>query len=374
MHELGYRKVRLLLFATVLTASMLPSLAAIFYFHEVINTALNISFNQELSETLQHSADNLKKLRDLDEANADNYRQEFSKVENLRQIYSVPDMVKANLLASLMIYFGLGLAIAIFVSLLLSFYLSRKINNSYVSAVDELVKQKERNLYLQDMANWQELAKMLAHEIKNPLTPIEVIVSSLSKHYKKMTDREFCSYLKESELLVSEEIGHLKQIVNNFSDFSKVPKIHLVRDTIGSFIDEISHVLNGLFLNLDISFAIEGHAVIVAIDKPMLRQVFVNIIRNGIEANPSKAIKFTVGVFTRYNVVIIEVSNTGEVVAEERVVNLFEPYVTSKAKKSNMGLGLTIAKKIVIEHRGSISYRNMAGHPCFVIHLPIANT
>jgi nitrogen fixation/metabolism regulation signal transduction histidine kinase len=113
------------------------------------------------------------------------------------------------------------------VSVALATLLSRQIARSHARNVAELTRQRDRVRYLEEMSSWQELAKMLAHEIKNPLTPIEVLVTSLSKAYLGKTQQEFMAQLESTQAMIGEELQHLKSTVNKFSEFARLPQVQL---------------------------------------------------------------------------------------------------------------------------------------------------
>jgi len=105
-------------------------------------------------------------------------------------------------------------------------------------------------------------------------------------------------------------------------------------------------------------------------DAELFRPVLMNIIGNGVEANPGRDVAFTIEVTATKSSIHVNISNDGAAVPTEIAAHIFDPYISSHGGRDNMGLGLAIVKKIVVEHAGDITYAKIAGHPRFCISLP----
>ena len=366
------RKIKLLLFLTILVVCALPLAAAFYLVDDALQRSLNLGFNPEVVRSLDISAQNLKTLKSVDSGHEREYREEFEEVENLKRIYSQPQWVKSTILGSLKIYFGLGLAGAVLVALSVAAILSRRISRSYRVTFNDLIAHRERVRYLEEMSSWQEMAKVLAHEIKNPLTPIEVLVTSLTKSHLIKTPPEFQKQLNETQVMVAEEIGHLKRTVSRFSDFAKLPQVQLVEANPVDIIEQHLTAVRTRFgtAQIVVEMPEPRTGIRSRMDLTLFRQVLMNIVANGVEANPGHTVTFSIAVIGIKDSVVISISNDGEPVPAEIAPRIFDPYISSKQGKDNMGLGLAIVKKIIIEHEGEIAYTERAGHPRFVISLP----
>jgi nitrogen fixation/metabolism regulation signal transduction histidine kinase len=268
-----------------------------------------------------------------------------------------------------LIYFSLGVATALLLSVGAAALLSRHISRSFTAAFAELSSNRDKLRYLQEMSSWQELAKMLAHEIKNPLTPIEVMVTSLSKAYLAKPQKEFQEQLAETQTMIYEELTQLKNTVNKFSEFAKLPTVRLADAELSElFGQQVKAILTG-FENAAIRVDSPG-PVRAAVDATLFRQVLTNIVRNGIEANPGRALQFTIMISPLSDTIDIAITNDGELVPAALAARIFDPYVSGKSGKDNMGLGLAIVRKIIIEHGGDIAYAEVQGRPTFTISLP----
>jgi signal transduction histidine kinase len=364
--------VRVQLFLAILIMAALPLVAAFYLLTTSLQTSLNLGFNSAVVQSLDDSAQNLKALKRLDPEGQERYREQFGRVERLQRVYSQPELLKSNILASLRIYFGLGLASAVVLSVVLAALLGRSIAGIYQTTFDELMRHRQRVRYLEEMGSWQELAKMLAHEIKNPLTPIEVLITSLSKAYRSRTEHDFQAQLDATQAMIVEELDHLKSTVSRFSEFAKLPAVQLATAELTSVIAQLAKSLTATFEAADIKVD-EVSSVCgmrAAIDTTLLRQALANIVRNGIEANPGRRVGFTITLTAPDDALNIAIANDGLPVPSALAARIFDPYVSGKVGGDNMGLGLAIVKKIVLEHGGDVSYAEERCHPLFTISLP----
>ena len=366
------RGVRGPLFLSILVMAVVPLCAAFYLLDHAVQTSLNLGFNSSVVQALDASSHNLKTLKRLDPEQQDRYREQFEAVERLQQVYADPGLLKTDVLESLRIFFGLGLVAAVLLSMLLAVLLSRRIAALYEKTFDELIRHRQRVRYLEEMASWQDLARMLAHEIKNPLTPIEVLVTSLSKAYTSRSEPEFRALLDQAQTMIVEELGYLKNTVSKFGEFARLPAAQLVESDVSGVMARTVKTLAAHFESADLEIIedLVPYEARARIDVALFRQIFINIVRNGVEANPGRRVRFALAVSATPDSIHLSISNDGAPVPAELVNRMFDPYVSGKSTKENMGLGLAIVKKIVIEHGGEIAYREEGGRPKFEIVLP----
>jgi signal transduction histidine kinase len=349
-----------------------PLLAALYFMDHALQTSLNLGFNERIVAALDQSAQNLRTLRRLDPASQQAYREQFAKIEQLQHVYENPQLVKSSVLGSLKIYFGMGLVAAVLFSIAVASVLGRSIARAYATTFDELTRQQERVRYLEEISAWQELAKVLAHEIKNPLTPIEVLITSLSKSYLNKSADDFQEHLRQTERMVGEELDHLKSIVDRFSEFAKLPQVQPVQHDVPGVLQQHMPAIFSMLpqAQLQMFDTTQAPAARANLDATLFRQVLLNIVRNGVEANPGRTVRFEVHLQATHDAVQIHVENDGVPVPAAIAGRIFDPYVSGNAGKENMGLGLAIVKKIIVEHGGDIAYAESAGRPRFTITLP----
>lgn len=362
------RRVAILLLLAILVATLAPLLAAFYFMDRALQTSLNLGFNAQITQALENESRNLRTLRDLDPDHRDLYRQQFVQVEELRQIYSGPALLKEKVLGSLKTYFAIGVVATLLLAVALAAFVSRSIARAYSTAFRELIAHRERVSYLEEMASWQSLARMLAHEIRNPLTPIEMLVTSLRRVHPTLPAAEFAAQLARTETMVGEELQHLRNLVSRFSEFATLPRI---QPTVVNLAALLPQHLEALATALEMQYQVAGPSdVRASIDAPLFRQVLANIVRNGIEANPGTRVTFDVALAERDGNVELTIANDGVPVPPGIAARMFEPYVSGHAGRDNMGLGLAIVRKIVIEHGGEIRYGERNGRPSFAINLP----
>jgi signal transduction histidine kinase len=365
------RKVKLLLFLTILVVSVLPLLAALYLLDRSLQTSLNLGFNPQIAAAFEDSSRNLLALKSLDPQRQAEYRQQFERIERLRHVYAQPELIRRSVRDSLVIYFALGLTASVAFAVLLAVFLSRRIAHAYTHTFEDLLAHREKVRYLQEISSWQELARMLAHEIKNPLTPIEVLVSSLRKAHEQLSPAEFATRLVHTQTMIGEELQHLQQTVNKFSDFARLPQVQPERVDLTGVLRTQLEAIGAMFPNAEIELESSvGEPMPADIDPTLFRQVLANIVRNGVEASPGRRVSFELRLSVAPELIEIAISNDGPVVPAELAPRMFDPYVSGKKTKDNVGLGLAIARKVIIDHGGDIRYQERQGRPEFLIHLP----
>lgn len=212
------------------------------------------------------------------------------------------------------------------------------------AATDRLVASER-------VAAWQEVARRLAHEVKNPLTPIRMSLETLRAATQRgPLDERFRVLFDESSRVVLEEVDRLKRIVDEFSHFARLPRPTLAELDLGATIAPLMALYSphdGLRYDVRLASGVRARA-----DKDQLAQVLVNLVKNAEEAMPEGGL-VSVRVRAAETGAILEVEDEGPGVPSELKARLFEPYVTTKPQGS--GLGLAIASRIAREHGGELS-------------------
>ena len=265
----------------------------------------------------------------------------------------------------------------------------------------EMAQSRARIEFLQRIGAWQEMAKRLAHEIKNPLTPIQLAVQECHRKYGG-DDPRFRALLDTTLEIVEEEVGTLRRLVGNFSNFARLPHAELreasLRDFMRECSDQLAHLEDvslgdaasegepepPIEQNVDIEWKVPGEPLPAAIDRQMLRRVLVNLVRNAVQAirdargkDGGEKIGHVVVSARREGEgegTAIEVEDDGPGIAPEALGRVFDPYFTTKV--DGTGLGLAIVKKIVVEHGGTVDVgtSERLGGAKFIVHLPDPRT
>jgi PAS domain S-box-containing protein len=255
----------------------------------------------------------------------------------------------------------------------------RRANSGFVLVLDDLTEL----LRAQKAAAWQEVARRIAHEIKNPLTPIQLSAQRLSRYLEKRNeagdsaprDPELTRLVEESSRLIEREVGTLAALVNEFSQFVRFPSAKFdsadVNNIVREAIEVFANRLDGITLST--SFAAQPPAI--RADAPLLRSVIINLIDNAAEALESSPVK-NISVETRSNAdldsVEIVVTDTGHGISPQDKDKLFLPHFSTKDRGT--GLGLAIAARIVAEHGGGIRVEdNSPVGSRFILELPAAD-
>jgi nitrogen fixation/metabolism regulation signal transduction histidine kinase len=214
-------------------------------------------------------------------------------------------------------------------------------------------------LQAQRDAAWGEVARRLAHEIKNPLTPIQLSAERLRRKYLKTESGEI-DLLDRATHTIIQQVEAMKQMVNAFSEYARTPTMEITRFDVNALIAEVSELYSHE-KPLSIKLALAAGLPEIEADAGRLRQVLHNLLRNALEAMEHQTEAY-VEISTRLvrgpdvDAIEIKVLDNGPGFVRDIVHQAFEPYVTSKPKGT--GLGLAIVKKLIEEHGGQITARN----------------
>jgi two-component system nitrogen regulation sensor histidine kinase NtrY len=224
--------------------------------------------------------------------------------------------------------------------------------NSYNSMIDELEESAVKLATSEREQAWREMAKQVAHEIKNPLTPMRLTVQNFQRKFDP-TDENIHKKVDEYSKTLIQQIDTMSSIASAFSNFAKMPAQQ--NETLN--VVKIVKLALDIFNEEYIEFSSDTEEIIVKFDRTQLIRVVTNLVKNGIQAIPNKREpKIKVSVRTENNQVIITVSDNGAGVLEENKMKVFEPKFTTKT--SGMGLGLAMVKNIVEMHKGTISFES----------------
>ena len=241
---------------------------------------------------------------------------------------------------------------------------------SFNSMTRQLLEQRDRAMQAERVAAWRELARRLAHELRNPLFPLQITVENL---LRSRNSAEFDEVFRESTATLLAELGNLKAIIGRFSDFSKMPQPQLQPVNINEIARQVIALHDAQFhaggrpaigANLELDDSLEH----VDADPDLLHRALSNLVLNALDAMPDGG-AITVRSSATGEHVRIEVSDTGSGLTREECQRLFTPYYTTK--RHGTGLGLAIVQSVVSDHHGSISVASTPGKgTTFSIDLP----
>jgi len=241
--------------------------------------------------------------------------------------------------------------------------------------LDELAQAQRKVAYLQRIGAWQEMARRIAHEIKNPLTPIQLAVQQLREKDPGLSP-DFSRMLRSAVEIVEDEVEGLRRMVTSFSQFAKVPEVRLARIELGRLLDEFERAYGHLTEVADdvLVVAAPDGAVVIDADRQLLKQSLVNLVENAVlSAREAGRVPVRVEVSTARidGGIEIRVDDNGPGVPADRREQVFEPYETTR--EQGTGLGLAIVKKIVLDHGGEVWVDDSPlGGARFVVRIPVA--
>jgi nitrogen fixation/metabolism regulation signal transduction histidine kinase len=235
----------------------------------------------------------------------------------------------------------------------------------------DLLDQKERLVQSERVAAWRELARRLAHELKNPLFPLQLTVENLVRA-RQRSPEQFDEVFRESSETLLTEIANLKGIIGRFSEFSKMPQPQIQPVQLNEIVQNVARLFQAQFRASEataIGCRMElGTLDPIAADPELLHRALSNLVLNAMDAMPQGG-TLTLRTRQESDRVFAEVADTGSGLTPEECERIFTPYYTSKAHGT--GLGLAIVQSVVSDHGGRISVRSEPGQgTAFIIELP----
>ncbi|MDC3034113.1 ATP-binding protein [Candidatus Pelagibacter sp.] len=237
------------------------------------------------------------------------------------------------------------------------------LNKNFNLMIDRLKTQQEKLIINERHEAWGSLARKLAHEIKNPLTPIQLTIDRLKQKYSNLLNEKDASNFKDNLKIINNQIKQIGNLVNEFSDFARMPKPTMRENDIVILIKENIKLLKELDTSIEIDFKSNLDKIIINSDKEQISRVFLNLIKNSIESiqqkgqkNTNLSKKITIELTEtddHINLVIID-NGIGFGKLSENIKDILNPYFTTK--KNGTGLGLSIVNKIINDHNGKIEF------------------
>jgi len=226
-------------------------------------------------------------------------------------------------------------------------------------------------------AAWSEVARRLAHEIKNPLTPIQLSAERLRHKFTHKLDGDDVDVLSRLTQTIENQVDVMKSMVNAFADYASAPKLSLTQTDINQLLQDVAEMYRDGEEDAKFTLELDAELSPIAVDLPRMRQLMHNLIKNALEAQQGESVP-QVGLITRNvqtnsqrSLEIVTIDD-GPGFPLESLSRVFEPYVTSKPRGT--GLGLAIVKKIVEEHDGTIKAENRPnGGAMVTVQLPFPN-
>jgi two-component system nitrogen regulation sensor histidine kinase NtrY len=247
---------------------------------------------------------------------------------------------------------------------------------SFNRMVSELSHSREKLKQSEKISAWQEIAQRLAHEIKNPLTPIKLSAQRILKKYSADSEAgtgEFQKVLQASVSSIVREVDNLNDLLVEFREFARLPMPRLQSVHLRELVEEVAQMYRNLSTEVIIASSHISEDSVIRADPGQIKQVLANLIRNAVQAMPKGGeVSVRSAVVNKENrrFCRIWIKDSGSGIPEEIRSRVFEPYFTSKAEGA--GLGLAIVERIVFDHDGNIWFETQEGvGTTFIIDLPL---
>ncbi len=245
--------------------------------------------------------------------------------------------------------------------------LSRQFNRM----ADELDENRAQAIGLEKLASWQTIARKMAHEIKNPLTPIQIMTSQLKRRYDG-SDEDYKVLLEKAHNVILEEVSSLRRMVDDFSQFAQLPSPRFEVCNLVTCVKRTIDLAEGTYAPHTVRYEGPENSFEAEIDEQLIRQALHNLIKNAAEADPGSSTPITLRILENQSHLLMEIEDEGPGIPDELRKSIFEAYVTTKhtGPTPGMGLGLAICQKIVLEHNGKITVDSRPGRTVFRISIP----
>ena len=239
------------------------------------------------------------------------------------------------------------------------------LNKNFNLMTEKLKSQQDRLIITERHEAWESLARKLAHEIKNPLTPIQLTIDRLRNKFSEVLSSEQKTNFTDSLKIIDKQIKQIENLVNEFSDFARMPKPILKNNNLVNIIDDNLKLLRTLDENIEIDLITKKKEIFYRSDNEQLSRVFFNLIKNAIESVQEKCLEIT-NTKGKISIEINDYDDYIEFTIEdngkgfknlENIKKILNPYFTTK--KKGTGLGLAIVNKIINDHNGSIKFVNL---------------
>ena len=235
------------------------------------------------------------------------------------------------------------------------------LNKNFNSMISRLKNQQEKLIINERYKAWGNLSRKLAHEIKNPLTPIQLTIDRIRTKYTEQITNEDQQSFKENLKIINSQIKQIENLVNEFSDFARMPKPTLKRNNLVKLLNENIKLLSEVNKSIEINFNKKDEEILLECDKEQISRVFINLIKNSIESieqkvekNPDFKKKILIDISSNNDHILISIEDNGVGFDKNNIEEILNPYYTTK--KNGTGLGLSIVNKIINDHKGELEF------------------
>ena len=235
------------------------------------------------------------------------------------------------------------------------------LNKNFNSMISRLKNQQEKLIINERYKAWGNLSRKLAHEIKNPLTPIQLTIDRIRNKYSQQITNEDQESFRENLRIINTQIKQIENLVNEFSDFARMPKPILKKNNLVKLLYENIKLLSEVNKSIEINLNKKDEEILLECDKEQISRVFINLIKNSIESieqkvekNPDFKKKILIDISSNNDHILISIEDNGVGFDKNNIKEILNPYYTTK--KNGTGLGLSIVNKIINDHKGELEF------------------
>ncbi len=234
------------------------------------------------------------------------------------------------------------------------------LNKNFNFMIDQLREQQEKLILHERHEAWSTIARKLAHEIKNPLTPIQLTIDRLKNKYSNIINSDEKNNFNKHLKTIHKQITQIESLVNEFSDFARMPKPVFKKINLSNIIKENINLLNQIDDSIKINYN-EDNEYFIFGDSEQISRVFFNLVKNSIESIQEKALKspnlskkIDIVIESKNDYITLIITDNGIGFSDKNLSNILKPYYTTK--KKGTGLGLSIVNKILNDHNSKINF------------------
>jgi len=342
--------------------------------HRVSDVWFELATHPRLRGLLEAGGEDLKTLALLDPEHRETYRTRFDEVQEARRTMLVLLRSRERMVSryELLLSSGMGIVIVLAIMQVL---LDRRSTNRRLThiraALDRLARgepgvvvgsntrgllgrigsmieetatimgeQRRRLTYLDHLGDWQHAARRIAHEIRTPLSTLSLVIARLEAG--------------ETRTVMREELGRLEQLAHNFASFAGIGQPRPTAEPVRAWLEQLVDLYREAWHEVHLKLVWEGDEAYVAIDRAMAREVIAILCNNAATANGDRETRITLSGRTGPDLIAIDVSDDGPGIDPAVRDKIFQPYATTRASGGGLGLGLAIARKIMLEHDGDL--------------------
>lgn len=360
---------------------------------QVSDLWMNVAVRPEIHQLMEHSSNDLKQLAQLDPTNQNLYRQRFESLQDLRKTLNILALNRNNLVSRYEWLLALAFISVLAIAAVVASWQHRhtnqrlqklqhplralatgaqipanqtrgsglfgRVEDMIATTAEHMQIQRERLRYLEHLDRWQESARWLGHEIRTPLTTLQFELERMF-NLEAQTDREQALHRALGEL------QRLSRFARGFSNLSGIGQPQIEPVDLAAMLQHFETLFGSRWPRLKLAVQIDHPNAIHAVDESMLRQVLVNLCDNTHRAISPASGLLVIHLGATENTYFIDVTDNGPGLPSPIQSNLFVPYTTTRQNGQGLGLGLTISRKIMLDHGGDLVLKDTGPHgTCF---------